>query len=141
MKIATWFRKNYFGNRLPETRHGKMVAKVVWFVDDKLGDFEPQSWRDVALIPWWLLRYVFAWCWKQVWYPAWRLHIWVSERWGMRLAWLPDGGGRWVDPDPVMCRYCLWAGPRRWTFHTYGDDGSGEDVEPVDECPRCGMEI
>jgi hypothetical protein len=31
-------------------------------------------------------------------------------------------------------------GPGRWLVHTYGPCGE-DDVEPVDECPKCGQEI
>lgn len=113
-------------------------------------EFEPESWRDYALIPWWLLRWLFAWLWSWLWYRAWRFNIWLGDDrpvyqikgWrGWLARRLPNGGGRHVDPDPIWCRRCLWAGPRRWAFHTYQDDGSGEDVEPVDLCPRCGAEV
>ena len=46
-------------------------------------------------------------------------------------------GGRHYDFTPVICDECGWIGPVRWCFHTYEDDGSGEDVDPVDECPEC----
>ncbi len=48
--------------------------------------------------------------------------------------------GRHESPEPIKCE-CGWAGPVRWLNHAYGNDGSGEDVEPVDECPRCGEEL
>ncbi len=48
------------------------------------------------------------------------------------------GGGRHIDWAPARCSECGWAGPTRWLVHDYQDDGSGEDVEPVDRCPRCG---
>ncbi len=38
------------------------------------------------------------------------------------------------------CATCGWTGMLKDAVHTYHDDGSGEDVEPVDECPSCGME-
>lgn len=49
--------------------------------------------------------------------------------------------GRRESPEPTRCEMCGWAGMRRWTIHGYQDDGSGQDVEPADECPRCGDEI
>jgi len=55
----------------------------------------------------------------------------------MRWAWM---WGRHDSPEPVECFECGWAGPRRWAVHTYYPDG-WDDVEPVDECPRCGYEI
>ena len=104
-------------------------------------DFEPETWRDYALIPWWLLRYAFAWLWSTlVWHPALDFQIWL---WPWRLSWLPwlpSFQGRHTDPDPVMCRRCLWAGMRRWCVHGYAAVGE-DDVEPCDYCPRCGGEM
>ena len=48
--------------------------------------------------------------------------------------------GRHDSPEPIRCKECGWGGMVRWLIHTYewyGDDENG-DVEPVDECPRCG---
>jgi len=45
--------------------------------------------------------------------------------------------GRRESSEPIKCE-CGWAGMVKWLVHTYQDDGSGEEVEPVDECPRCG---
>lgn len=56
----------------------------------------------------------------------------------IRWAWM---WGRRDSPEPTRCDECGWRGPRRWTVHTYHDDGSHEDVEPVDECPVCGAEV
>lgn len=105
--------------------------------------FEPQSWVDYALIPWWLARYLYALLWTVLLrQPAWRLRQWLWRRgWrGRAMRWLPSMGGRHVDSDPVICERCLWAGMVRWTYHTYYSCADGE-VEPVDECPRCGKEI
>jgi len=44
------------------------------------------------------------------------------------------------DPTPVKCNRCGWTGMIKDMAHTYRDDGSGEDVEPVDECPECGTD-
>lgn len=107
-----------------------------------LREFEPESVCDWLLIPWWLARYAFAWCWSIPWYGALRFNIWLSRDKPSR-GWrhFPGPTGRHNQPDPVICPRCLWAGPVRWLVHTYGDDGSGMDVEPVDECPRCGKEL
>lgn len=48
------------------------------------------------------------------------------------------GSGRHNMWAPARCSECGWAGPTRRLVHGYQDDGSGEDVEPVDYCPRCG---
>ena len=82
---------------------------------------------------------------------AWTL-IWGTARWwwyslcsALELQFAPIWGfnrtvafawGRRDSPKPVIC-VCGWVGPMRWLIHTYADDGCG-DVEPVDECPRCG---
>ena len=95
-------------------------------------EFEPESWKDWALIPWWLLRWLFAWLWTQTW-GYWRVYKGVPAPW----AWM---WGRHESPEPTLCRRCFWAGPHRWTFHTYYPDGL-DDIEPVDECPRCGAVI
>lgn len=100
-----------------------------------LRDFEPESYRDWLLIPWWLLRLLFAWLWWQ----AWPLVQLVRGRWRTKSA-MSYSYGRHDDPTPVMCPRCLWAGPRRWLVHTYTAVGM-DDVEPVDECPRCGQEL
>jgi hypothetical protein len=45
---------------------------------------------------------------------------------------------RQTDPTPVVCERCGWKGQQKDAIHTYQDDGTGEDVEPCDECPECG---
>jgi len=91
-------------------------------------EFEPESWTDWARIPWSLLRYGFALLMHRLVWP-------IAQRFGFVCR----GGGRWDDWDPVWCPRCFWAGPARWLCHTYAQCGD-EDVEPVDECPRCGLE-
>lgn len=95
--------------------------------------FEPESWVDYALIPWWMLRYLFAWCWSQVWYPYTRIIRRVKPTWAPLYS-------RHTYPTPVVCPRCLWAGPERWLVHGYGPCGD-YDVEPISECPRCGQEM
>jgi len=48
--------------------------------------------------------------------------------------------GRHDDPTPVKCNRCGWHGQIKDMIHDYRDDGSGEDVEAVDECPECGTD-
>lgn len=48
--------------------------------------------------------------------------------------------GRRESPEAIRCEECGWGGPLRWAVHTYQGDGCG-DVEPVDECPKCGAEV
>jgi len=87
---------------------------------------------DVLLIPWHGFCFLFA-------HLAWRFQCaWRRQCRRLRIQTV---GGRHVDWQPAICPRCLWAGPTCWSVHTYGDDGSGEDVVPVDECPRCGLEI
>ena len=59
-----------------------------------------------------------------------RMRLGWQRLWTRTLAW-----------DPVCCEECGWRGALRWAFHTYQDDGSGEDVEARDECPECGGEL
>lgn len=49
--------------------------------------------------------------------------------------------GRRGDMTIVACERCGWSGMVKETVHGYGDDGTGEDVVPVDECPECGYEV
>ncbi len=75
-------------------------------------------------------RWALAWLWTMLWgYTRKVRRIPCAFMWG-----------RHESPEPLFCG-CGWAGPRRWATHGYQDDGSGEDVEPCDECPRCGAEI
>jgi len=96
--------------------------------------FEPTGPADYALVPYYLLRLLYAWV--AMWVLGYWRHLRDPE---LPLAWALMWGRR-EDPSPVICWRCLWAGMRRWTVHTYYDDHNG-DVEPVDECPRCGLEI
>jgi len=50
------------------------------------------------------------------------------------------GKGRREDTTPVVCERCGWKGTVKDSVHTYHDDGTGEDVEPTDECPNCGSD-
>lgn len=94
--------------------------------------FEPQGWQDYALIPWWALRWLFAYVW---WYLAStkKQLAGIEKRWSFMFS-------RHDDPMPIICPRCLWAGPRRWATHTYHGVFDSE-VEAADECPRCGWEI
>lgn len=113
-------------------------------VKARFKEFESQSWRDYALIPYWLARYAFAWVWTLAWYSVSRLHWWIRAHlprlFLLTRYFLPLGGGRRVDPDPIMCPRCLWARMRRWAVHSYVGWGDGE-VEACDYCPRCGGEV
>ena len=44
--------------------------------------------------------------------------------------------GHRESPEPIRCKECGWSGMVKWLVHTYEYDGF-DDVEPVDECPRC----
>lgn len=103
--------------------------------------FEPESIWDIVLIPWWLLRYAFAWCWFNLCVTINIVKYWHIKNHPFIKLLTEPGTGRQDSPMPFMCPRCLWAGPVRWMVHTYCDDGSGEDVEPIDECPRCGWGI
>lgn len=116
------------------------------FVRRWFPEYEPEYLWDYLRLPWSLGCWCFAWAWTQVWYPVCRLHWWIrSHAWTVfwfTRHFLPLGGGRREDTDPVYCPRCLWAGPTRWLVHTYtGGWDEDSDVEPVDECPRCGTEV
>jgi hypothetical protein len=101
-----------------------------------------RGWNAYVTLPWHLVRYAFAWCWTE----TWRLYLKCKYRRYLTLdklhgGWMTSPGhGRHTDPRPVLCPLCLWGGARRWLYHTYGPCGV-DDVEPVDECPRCGTEL
>lgn len=91
---------------------------------------EIYDWREWLLLPWWLLRYGTAW-----------VKFKVLVQWDkVRKRPFPGLRGRHDDPSPVMCPRCLWAGAYSQLLHTYSAV-LGYDVEPVDECPRCGEEL
>jgi hypothetical protein len=46
---------------------------------------------------------------------------------------------RWHCRLATECKDCGWLGEVREAVHAYRDDGMG-DVEPIDECPKCGGE-
>lgn len=94
------------------------------------------DWRDYTLLPWFLLRWVFAWLWTQAW-GRYRILQLPRGEWNRITCWM---WGRWESPEPVMCPYCLWAGPERWLYHGYAACGD-DDVEPMDYCPRCDNEM
>jgi len=101
-----------------------------------------RGWDAYLMLPWHLLRYVFALCWTECWRLCLKVkyrHLRKSNGLNYRLLIQP-GHGRHTDPDPVLCPLCLWGGARRWLVHTYAMC-SEEDVEPIDECPRCGTEL
>lgn len=65
--------------------------------------------------------------------------MWAAQCWHRRHSW-GWCGGRWVDWMPTTCERCGWSGPVRWAVHAYHAT-SDDDVEPVDECPKCGGDI
>ena len=86
------------------------------------------------------------WEWKvsdpamRLWYNVPFAYAWIETFFAKQFFRYPVWGRR-ESPEPVRCEMCGWAGMRRWAIHGYQDDGSGQDVEPVDECPRCGDEV
>lgn len=97
---------------------------------------------DYLTLPWHLLRYAFAWCWTESWRLCLKVKYWHLRKTDYsNYRWLTQPGhGRHTDPNPILCPACLWGGARRWLVHTYTGCGE-EDVEPCDECPRCGEEL
>ena len=110
-------------------------SRYYWIISDALSFqfFEPESWKDYAVIPYHLARWVFAYIWTRLWGFC-RLLRHGRKPW----VWM---WGRWVSPEPMMCPRCLWAGPTRWLVHTYESCGDEGDCEAVDECPKCGYAV
>lgn len=103
--------------------------------------FEPESWRDYALVPWWVLRWAFAYFYTIPRTSLLKVNLWIrSHCWPLFLVTrhvLPLHSGRWEDTDPTICERCLWAGMRRWCIHDYRGGWDDGNVEAEDECPRC----
>lgn len=110
-------------------------------------EYDPQSAFEYLLLPWSAARWTFAWCWSLVYYPLCKLQWWIRANMPRLFLLtryiLPFGGGRWEDVTPVHCPHCLWCGPTRWLVHTYGGyaDEFEDNIEGVEECPRCGSEV
>lgn len=92
---------------------------------------------DLALLPLSLAKYALA----GIWWELQKINQRRIFKQGKKIIkWLPHGNGRHTDATPIMCPYCLWAGPERWLVHGYvGVDE--DDVEPVDYCPKCFTEL
>lgn len=102
-----------------------------------LKEFEAETAIDYLLVPYYLLRWLFAYVCTILW-GYWRI-VRRRPKDGLDLAFCMMWG-RHDSPEPTICPRCLWAGMRRWCWHGYESDGVG-DVEPVDDCPRCGNSI
>ncbi len=86
--------------------------------------FDSRIWSPLLRVAY-NVPFFLAWVWTHLQTPFMRYPLW----------------SRRDSPEPVRCDDCGWAGMRRWAIHGYTDDGSGQDVEPTDECPRCGNEV
>lgn len=91
---------------------------------------------DYLSLPWQYPKYCYAWL-------VWKLKTFIKilkakDKIQRKFA---SWRGRHDDPQPAVCGRCMWMGMRKWLVHGYQDDGSGEDVVAVDECPRCGYEM
>lgn len=120
--IAIWAYQNGYGVSVGLTIFSLSALSFFysWSGFKITKQFEPQSLIDWFLIPYWAARYLIT------------CIVYKS-------ALIEPGYGRRTSLEPYCCERCLWSGPVRWLVHSYQDDGSGEDVEPVDECPRCGL--
>ena len=101
---------------------------------------ERRPFGDYVSLLWMIPRYWLADAWWHLWH--WWL-VWKhrDKRGDSFYRWyVMPGRGRHSDVDPIICPVCFWAGPIRWLVHGYGPCGE-DDVEPVDECPRCGTEL
>lgn len=76
-----------------------------------------------------LPAYLLAVVWTFAW-GLWRFFAWQRGLWRSAHVW-----GRRESPQPLVCRGCGWAGPRRWAQHVYGGDEHWCDL-----CPVCGGE-
>lgn len=144
-KIAKAYQL-YRQGRLPKPIAGFMLAtplvhdlRAIFGSDRATAKYIAKGAFDHWWNPRWQ-RFVGVW-YRIPWIVA---RIWTSAwiRW-QKFQGNPYYGmwGRHDSPEPTRCEECVWKGPRRWALHGYGDDGSGEDVEPRDGCPRCGAEI
>lgn len=95
-------------------------------------EFEAEGWRDYAIIPLSLARWVWAWIfWRFV-----LILARVFRRYPLAYSWVGcSPNGRWTSPEPTVCPRCLWAGQRRQCEHGY------TEWEAEDYCPRCGRDI
>jgi len=88
----------------------------------------------------WLPFLALVWAARRLFW-LWRYAV-VAAFWGYLVSITERRySSRWDTWAPAMCRACGWAGPGRWATHGYEDDGTGEDVEPMDYCPNCGTEL
>ena len=68
------------------------------------------------------------------------LRFWAARRCDALFGKQWSGTGRHTDLDPLACT-CGWVGSIKSLCHGYEDDGTGEDVTPVDNCPQCYAEF
>jgi hypothetical protein len=104
----------------------------------------PENFNQLIREPWTpdeelanMMRALFAIAWTFAWGTLrWLFHKprgWTFWQWRrMAFAW-----GRHESPKAAYCEQCGWIGPYRWLVHGYAGCGN-DDVEPIDECPRCG---
>jgi len=112
----------------------KAARRREWIVEFNLPwsrqDNIANTGRLLAALVWTFAWGTARWVWYSI--PCGGMH---AGR-GLRRRRDAFSWGRRDSPKAVWCP-CGWVGPLRWMIHTYGPDGCG-DVEPVDECPRCG---
>lgn len=64
----------------------------------------------------------------------------------LRCLWRATGDwrarvySRHTMPEPARCGACGAVFRQRDAIHTYKSCG-GDDVEPIEECPKCGEEL
>lgn len=75
------------------------------------------------------------WLWL---YWTWRLVTWLGKKLGRPYWW---NGGRRDDGDPTVCPECKHVLRVRDCVHTYSGWGGEDEVEGVEECPKCGSEL
>lgn len=112
--------------------YGKSDANVAWMtIFESIRSWIKWKLNPIFRFAFYTPNYAIAWVWTKCW-GYWNVARGIPGA----FCW-----GRRESPEPIHCSTCHWSGPRRWAHHSYQDDGSGQDVEPLDECPCCYAEI
>ncbi len=110
-----------------------MKTLYFWKLRDalKFQEFEAETWKDYAVIPFFVMKFLCAWTWTYI------LAVpkYIKYRNEKYRTWYIFGYGRRESPEPEICPRCLWAGMQRNLVHDYNE------FEGYDECPRCGYEV
>jgi hypothetical protein len=95
--------------------------------------WERETRREYLYVLWTVPRFLLI----RLWYL---IALGWAKLWGNpALIWEIAFSGRRESIEPLWCERCIWSGRRKDAVHTY--HSFGDDVEPADECPRCGGDI